>query len=156
MRKILFANTKESRVSNKGRFAAFMRNYIDVHKTPYQSLGVGVRKAITRETTIFIQLNNWHLNLFVPFIVSKKVMVSRCLLIYAKPFEGASLWYDIHYARYTYYWNYLYHINSSHINTTVDTLGGNNKFHFKCLYGGTSFDFFRKWIPCWYSRSLFK
>ena len=37
----LFTKAKEGNVSNKGRFAAFMRNCIDVHENPHESLGVG-------------------------------------------------------------------------------------------------------------------
>ena len=71
MRDFLFAKAKEGGVSNKGRFAAFMRNCIDVYENPYESLGVGGRRAITKETTIFNELHNWRLNLFLSFIVPK-------------------------------------------------------------------------------------
>ena len=65
MCKILFAKAKEGGVSNKGRFAAFMGNCIDLHKNPCESLGVGGRREITREIKIFNLLHNWRLIQFL-------------------------------------------------------------------------------------------
>ena len=48
-----------------------MRNWVDLHKNPYESLGVGGRRAITIETRICNQLHNWRLNIFLSFVVTK-------------------------------------------------------------------------------------